>query len=67
MLMIIREILGKNIEIKFEKRQNPDHYEYTPYSFAPKIGEKLIGTVYTDIGQGVIECLNEMTATKREP
>lgn len=57
---MIREILGKNISVKFTKKKDPDHYDYTPYSFTPKIGRKLVNHCYLDMGQGLLECLHEM-------
>ena len=60
MLLMIKEILGKDITIEFTNSKNPDHYSYTPYSFTPKVGQKLINHCYVDMGQGLLECLNEM-------
>jgi UDP-glucose 4-epimerase len=60
MLLMIREILGQDIEIVFTGEINPDHYTLTPYSFAPKIGEKLVNHCYLDMGQGLLECIHEM-------
>lgn len=64
MVFIIKEILGKDIQIRFTGRSHPDHYEYTPYSFIPKIGQKLVSNCYLDMGQGLLECLNELTLNK---
>lgn len=60
MALMIQEILGKEIEIKFENKGVPAHYHYTPYSFAPKIGHKLTHHLYLDMGQGLMECLHEV-------
>lgn len=61
MMMIIKEIFNDQVEIIYtEKDQNNDHYSFTPYSFSPKIGHKLVGNCYVDIGQGLIECLQEL-------
>lgn len=65
MLLIIQEILQKKVQIEFTAEQNPDHYEYTPYSFAPKIGHKLVANQYIDLGQGLLECLHEMYGNSR--
>ncbi|MFC1517597.1 NAD-dependent epimerase/dehydratase family protein [Candidatus Margulisiibacteriota bacterium] len=59
MLFMIKEILNDNIKIQFDG-VNLDHYNYTPYSFIPKIGQKLISNQYTDMGQGLLECLHEI-------
>lgn len=62
MVMMIKEILGNDIKVQFSDDKSPDHYEYTPYSFVPKIGKKLVNHLYLDIGQGLLECLHEMHA-----
>ena len=36
------------------------HYSLTPYSFAPKVGKKLVSNYYTDIGQGLLELMEDM-------
>lgn len=65
MLLMIREILGGNIQINFNGKETRDHYNYTPYSFIPKIGQKLVSHLYVDIGQGLLECLHEMSNGKQ--
>lgn len=60
MLMMIKEILGNKVTISFDTATNIDHYAYTPYSFIPKIGTKLVSNQYVDMGQGLLECLQEM-------
>jgi UDP-glucose 4-epimerase len=60
MVSMIKEILAKNIKINFSGQENSAHYNYTPYSFAPKIGYKLTSNLYLDMGQGLLECLHEI-------
>lgn len=64
MLEMIGEILHKPINIIFESKSSYDHYKITPYSFVPKIGEKFSPDIYTDMGQGLIECLADMMEKK---
>lgn len=56
----IKEILDNSIDITYRPGTNPAHYMITPYSYAPKIGQKLTSNCYTDIGQGLLECLLEI-------
>ena len=63
---MIGEIIEKNINIEFAGIKNPDHYSYTPYSFTPKVGHKIISHCYVDMGQGLLECLHEMYGRKIE-
>jgi UDP-glucose 4-epimerase len=60
MLLMIKEITGKDMEIRFSNKKNDDHYAYTPYSYAPKIGSKLVNHLYVDMGQGLLECMLDM-------
>lgn len=66
MLMIIREVVGEDVEIDFTGIENADHYQYTPYSYSPKIGHKLVSHVYLDVGQGLLECLDDMYPPRPE-
>lgn len=66
MLFTIKEILGKDIKINFKGEKSPDHYSYTPYSFTPKVGHKLIAQCYVDMGQGLLECLHDMCDRKKD-
>lgn len=61
MIKMMKEIIGRDIKIKFTGKQNDDHYSMTPYSFIPKIGHKLVSNYYTDMGQGLLECLHDIT------
>ena len=57
---MIDEILGKKLKITFSNENDAAHYDYTPYSYVPKIGHKLTNHLYLDMGQGLLECLHEM-------
>lgn len=60
MLLMVKEILGQDITIEFSGQKSKDHYTYTPYSFTPKIGYKIMSPHYMDMGQGMLSCLCEM-------
>jgi UDP-glucose 4-epimerase len=65
LLHTIREIVGSDVAIEHRPAaKNADsvhgHYSYTPYSFRPKVGRKLSPLMYTDLGQGLIECLEQI-------
>ena len=61
MLEMIKEILKKDITFDFSITPNDSHYSITPYSFIPKIGSKLVSNLYVDMGQGFLECLQELS------
>ena len=60
LLNMIREILNQELTVEFVESSSEAHYTVTPYSFSPKIGNKLVGNRYMDMGQGLLECLHEI-------
>ncbi|MDH4262385.1 MAG: NAD(P)-dependent oxidoreductase [Spirochaetia bacterium] len=65
MLKMIQEIVKNPVEIEYEDADSGsdkvgDHYEITPYSFVPKVGEKFSPELYTDMGQGLIETIADI-------
>ena len=61
-LNMIKEIMGGKVEIVTEENKNGDHYIMTPYSYTPKVGYKLTSNLFTDIGQGLLEIMEEIDA-----
>ncbi len=57
---MIREMMGNRPEIRFLNTPLAGHYKITPYAFLPKVGRKLVGESYTDMGQGLLDCLAEL-------
>ena len=60
LLNMISEILKNDVALEYTEAKNSSHYTLTPYSFIPKIGSKLVGNCYVDMGQGLVECLHEI-------
>ena len=65
LLQMIREIVGRDVEIALgappqDGADARGHYSFTPYTFRPRVGRKLAGHSYVDLGQGLIECLEEI-------
>ena len=61
MINTIKEMLGNKIEVEFKSpEKDSSHYNMTPYSFTPKIGKKLVSNYYIDLGQGLLECMEEI-------
>lgn len=61
MLNMVREIMSDAIKIEYiGPSRKGIHYQSTPYSFTPKIGNKLVSNLYLDMGQGLLECLQQM-------
>lgn len=63
LLSIIQEILNNKVKIVLQEPTNFSrlvHYSVVPYSFVPKVGQKLVTNCFTDLGQGLLECLQEI-------
>jgi len=67
LLTMIREIVGRDIEIEIvsadgddAKHGNSGHFLITPYSFRPRIAKKLVNNPYLDMGQGLLDCLESL-------
>lgn len=58
------EILNKEVEIRFlgDEGKGNGHYNITPYAYTPKIGHKLVSNEYVDMGQGLIEIIEEINS-----
>ncbi|BBD09029.1 NAD-dependent epimerase/dehydratase family protein [Desulfovibrio ferrophilus] len=64
LMEMVREILGNKPDIEFLNQPLGGHYKITPYGFLPRVGTKLVGESYTDMGQGLLDCLAEMHETE---
>lgn len=63
LFIMIREMLKKDITIEYLTPGSNDpaeHYVLTPYTFIPKIGKKYIRHCYTDMGQGMLICMQDV-------
>jgi UDP-glucose 4-epimerase len=59
-MIMIREMLGNKIELEFLPADSSLHYEITPYTFNPKIARRFVSNSYVDLGQGLLQCLEQM-------
>ena len=59
-IKMIEEILEKEIEIDIVKDPNNSHYEITPYNFTPRMGKKFIAPLHIDLGQGILQLIEQM-------
>ena len=60
LLMMVKEILNRQIDIEYLPGENADHYEITPYTFRPTIAKKLVSNCYHDLGQGLLDVAYDM-------
>jgi UDP-glucose 4-epimerase len=62
MLKMLAEILGlPTNSIEFVKDKSSGHYVRTPYSYQPKLGRKYIPATHVDLGQGLLEVIDELS------
>jgi len=63
MLMMLSEILGFPSEsVEFVEDKYAGHYVRTPYAFQPKLGKKYIPSLHVDLGQGLVQIINDLSA-----
>jgi len=60
LLSMIREIFKDKIKITYKLGDELHHYQITPFSFQSQIAERLTPNSFIDIGQGLLEVLNEL-------
>jgi len=58
LLIMIKEMLGNQIELEFTSEDYNEHYEVTPYNFKPRLAKRLVDSSYVDLGQGIFELLH---------
>ena len=61
LIELIFEIAGKEKEVIFQgEGREGHHYSMTPYRYTPKQAQKLIPDEFVDLGQGVLEIVEEI-------
>ena len=61
LFQMINEIMGGKLTIKLQNSGYLSHYKTTPYSFQPTVSKKLINNPYIDMGQGILECIKQIS------
>lgn len=57
LLMMIKEIMNRDLKIEYIPARYDGHYEITPYSFNPRIAKRVLASSYLDLGQGILDML----------
>lgn len=60
LLMMIKEMFENKINVEFLPAEDSFHYEITPYTFAPKLGKRVVEKSYIDLGQGILDCIYDI-------
>ena len=65
MLKMLAEILGfPKDSVEFVEDKYAGHYVRTPYAYQPKLGRKYIPPMHVDLGQGILQVINELNEAK---
>lgn len=56
------EMLGRKVEVEYVAATGSpnSHYQMTPYAFHPRVGRKLTTNYYVDMGQGILQMLEQL-------
>jgi len=57
LLEMIREIFNNEIEIIYNDSNLIHHYDFTPYSFKPRVAKKIQLKNHHDLGQGILDMI----------
>lgn len=61
LMAFIREVLGNNVEVVIDSNNlSSHHYTLTPFKYVPKTALKVVSEHFIDIGQGIIELVNDL-------
>jgi len=60
LLTMINEIMQNKLKVIQVSDNNMGHYKITPYSYHPTVAKKLVANPYIDLGQGLLECIQEI-------
>ena len=64
LLKMISEILGISQDPQFIESELHGHYIRTPYSYQPKLGRKYVAPIHVDLGQGLLQLIDEVQKNK---
>ena len=61
MFSMLFEVAGKEFNVKYlDEQQGSSHYGNTPYRYTPKPSLKVIPTEFIDLGQGLLDIVEEI-------
>ena len=60
LMTMINEMFKNQLTVEFRDEKPDSHYLVTPYSFNPRLGKKYVSHYYIDMGQGLLQCIEEL-------
>ncbi|PJZ86293.1 NAD-dependent epimerase/dehydratase family protein [Leptospira harrisiae] len=64
LMKMLAEILGRPDSVSFLEGDQVGHYVRTPYAYQPKLGRKYIPPMHVDLGQGLLQLIEEVKSKK---
>ena len=64
LLKMLAEIMGLPDSVSFRDEEYAGHYVRTPYAYLPKLGRKYTATLHVDLGQGLLQLIDEVRAER---
>jgi UDP-glucose 4-epimerase len=62
LLEMLAEIMGMQDGVDFRDENYAGHYVRTPYAYQPKLGRKYAPPLHVDLGQGLLQLIDEIRA-----
>jgi UDP-glucose 4-epimerase len=66
LLKTLAEIMGMPDTVQFRDEEYAGHYVRTPYAYLPKLGRKYAPPLHVDLGQGLLELIDEVRASMQD-
>lgn len=66
LLEMLAEILGLSGAVEFVEGDQPGHYVRTPYAYQPKLGRKYAPPMHVDLGQGLLQLIENVRGRSSE-
>jgi UDP-glucose 4-epimerase len=64
LLKMLAEIMGMRDAVDFRDENYAGHYVRTPYAYLPKLGRKYAPALHVDLGQGLIQLIDEVRRSR---
>ena len=65
LLKMLGEILGVSNAVEFIPGEQVGHYVRTPYAYQPKLGRKYVLPMHVDLGQGLLQLIDEIRMNEK--
>ena len=59
-MTMISEMMPWDVALHLDQDKPGHHYQITPYAFQPRVGHKLVLNEHVDLGQGLLDCIQEI-------